>query len=152
MALELYKKRRVFSETPEPKTATGKAQRRGNPVFVVQEHRARQLHYDFRLEVAGVMKSWVVPKGMPEKAGEKKLAIQTEDHPLEYANFSGKIPEGLYGAGTVKIWDSGKYVPEKMKASEIIAELRGRKLKGKYVLIKTRFSKNRWLLFRKKTA
>ncbi len=149
MSLERYRKKREFSKTPEPEPKPEHAAGKYNPIFVVQEHHARRLHYDFRLEVGGVLKSWAVPKGVPLH-GERRLAVQTEDHPLEYAKFHGKIPEGLYGAGTVKIWDSGKYVPEKIKPREIIVELRGKKLKGKYVLIKTKFAKNSWLLFRKK--
>lgn len=148
MGLEKYKKRRGFSITQEPAARAAKKTAH-NPVFVVQEHRARQLHYDFRLEVGGVLKSWAVPKGVP-LSGEKRLALQTEDHPVEYAKFSGSIPEGLYGAGTVKIWDKGKYIPESMRKDKIVFELFGKKMKGKYVLIKTKFSKNSWLLFRKK--
>jgi DNA ligase D-like protein (predicted 3'-phosphoesterase) len=149
MKLGQYRKKRGFIKTAEPKPETRKAKPKRNPAFVVQEHHARNLHYDFRLEINGVLKSWAVPKGVP-LSGEKRLAIQTEDHPIEYAKFSGTIPEGLYGAGVVKIWDRGKFVPEKIKDREIIVELRGKKLKGKYVLIKTKFSKNSWLLFRKK--
>ncbi len=150
MKLGQYRKRRNFSKTHEPKG--GKGKQKSNPIFVVQEHHARNLHYDFRLEIKGVLKSWAVPKGAPEKTGIKRLAVQTEDHPIEYAKFSGTIPEGLYGAGVVKIWDRGKYVPEKLSEKEIIVELRGKKLKGKYVLIKTKFSKNSWLLFRKNNS
>lgn len=146
MALEQYKKRRIFSHTREPKGEKGK---KHNPIFVVQEHHARNLHYDFRLEVNGVLKSWAVPKGVP-LSGEKRLAIQTEDHPIEYAKFHGAIPEGLYGAGVVKIWDRGKYVPESIRKDKIVFDLFGKKLKGKYILIKTKFSKNSWLLFKKK--
>jgi|GEM_PF-1038246 len=162
---KLFVEKRNFSITREPKGGKGKPKHK--PIFVVQEHRARSLHYDFRLEIGGVLKSWAVPKGVPF-SGEKRLAIRTEDHPIEYAKctkseafrhakkskifcaFSGIIPEGLYGAGVVKIWDRGKFVPEKISEKEIIIELRGRKLKGKYVLIKTKFSKNSWLIFRKK--
>lgn len=168
MTLGQYRKRQNFSKSPEPKSnAAIKENTSRSPIFVVQEHRARNLHYDFRLEIGGVLKSWAVPKGVL-LSNEKRLAIQTEDHPIEYAKFFGTIPEGLYGAGTVKIWDSGKFVPEKIKDKEIIVELFGKKMKGKYVLIKTKstkskafrdaekqkvfraFSKNSWLLFRKK--
>jgi len=165
MALEQCRKRRIFSKMREPKGGKEKSKR--VPIFVVQEHHARNLHYDFRLEIGGVLKSWAVPKGVP-LSGEKRLAIRTEDHPIEYAKctksgafrhakkskifcaFHGTIPEGLYGAGTVKIWDSGKYVPESVHRDKIVFELRGKKLKGKYVLVKTKFAKNSWLLFRKK--
>lgn len=147
MKLEQYRKKRDFSVTREPKG--GKAKPKRSPVFVVQEHHARNLHYDFRLEVDGVLKSWAVPKGVP-LSGEKRLAIRTEDHPIEYAKFFGTIPEGLYGAGVVKIWDSGKYVPESVHRDKLVFELFGKRLKGKYVLVKTKFAKNSWLLFRKK--
>lgn len=169
MALGQYRKRRNFSRTREPKGGVaGKENTSRKPVFVVQEHRARQLHYDFRLEINGVLKSWAVPKEIPRTAGVKRLAVQTENHPVEYAKFSGRIPEGLYGAGTVKIWDKGKYIPESIHRDKIVLELFGRKLKGKYILVKTKstksgafrdaekpkvfraFAKNSWLIFRKK--
>ncbi len=149
MRLEQYKKKRKLSMTPEPRPKIGKEKPKHNLIFVVQEHHARNLHYDFRLEIGGVLKSWAVPKGIP-LSGEKRLAIRTEDHPIEYAKFFGTIPEGLYGAGTVKIWDKGKYIPESVHKDKIVFELFGKKLKGKYVLIKTKFSKKSWLLFRKK--
>lgn len=122
------------------------------PVFVVQEHHATRLHWDFRLEVEGVLKSWAVPKEPPLEAGVKRLAIEVQNHPLEYADFEGTIPEGQYGAGTVKIWDKGTYVPEKISEKEILVELHGKKMNGKYVLLKAHFqgAKNSWLLFRKK--
>ena len=122
------------------------------PLFVVQEHHATHLHWDFRLEVEGVLKSWAVPKEPPLEAGVKRLAIEVQDHSLEYADFEGTIPEGQYGAGTVKIWDKGTYVPEKISENEILVELRGKRMRGNYVLVKTHFqgAKNSWLLFRKK--
>lgn len=149
MRLEQYKRKRKLSLTPEPKPKIGKEKPSRNLIFVVQEHHASHLHYDFRLEMKGVLKSWAVPKGVPT-SGEKRLAIQTEDHPVEYAKFSGTIPEGLYGAGIVKIWDKGKYIPESVHKDKIVFELRGKKLKGMYVLVKTKFSKKSWLLFKKK--
>lgn len=146
MPLEDYKRKRDFSKTIEPR---GEVKDSNENVFVVQEHHATHLHYDFRLEVQGVLKSWAVPKGVPRKPGVKRLAVATEDHPLDYAAFEGEIPEGEYGAGVVKIWDRGSYIPEKITDREIIVELRGEKLKGKYVLIRLKDGKN-WLLFKKK--
>ena len=121
-------------------------------IFVVHEHHATRLHWDFRLEVEGVLKSWAVPKEPPLEAGVKHLAIEVQDHSLEYADFEGTIPEGQYGAGTVKIWDKGTYVPEKISEKEILVELCGKKMMGKYVLLKTHFkgAKNSWLLFKRK--
>ena len=115
-------------------------------IFVVQKHWATHLHYDFRLEMNGVLKSWAVPKGIPMKRGIKRLAVQTEDHPLSYANFEGVIPKGFYGAGKVKIWDKGKYKLIKKSKDEIIFELHGKKLIGRYVLV--RMKGNNWLIFK----
>ncbi len=147
MALEEYHKLRDFSKSPEPKSGGKTA---GN-IFVVHEHDASHLHYDLRLSIGGVLRSFAVPKEPPEKEGIKRLAIQTEDHPLEYADFEGVIPEGMYGAGTVRIWDKGEFVLEKDDGKELLFELKGRKLTGKYALIKTRFrGKDSWLLFKRK--
>ena len=121
------------------------------PIFVVQKHDASHLHYDFRLEENGVLKSWAVPKGIPSKAGVKNLAIQVDDHDLEYADFEGEIPEGHYGAGKVEIWDKGTYEMESRKKDKIVFHLHGKKLEGRYTLL--RFKKageNNWLLFKAK--
>ncbi len=118
-------------------------------IFVIQKHHASHLHYDLRLEKDGVLKSWAVPKEPPKEIGIKRLAVQVEDHPLDYANFEGEIPEGSYGAGLVEIWDKGYYIPSKFEASEIIFELKGGKLKGTYCLIKLKRQQKNWLFFRK---
>lgn len=146
--LSEYRKMRDFSKTPEPKGSKSKGT--GN-IFVVHEHDATHLHYDLRLEMGGVLRSWAVPKEPPETEGVKRLAIQTEDHPLEYADFEGAIPEGMYGAGKVRIWDKGEFVVEIEKDDELLFELKGNKLKGKYALIKTNFKgKESWLFFKRK--
>lgn len=123
------------------------------PIFVIHKHNATQLHYDLRLEKGGVLLSWAVPKEPPRVQGIKRLAIHVEDHKLEYANFEGEIPEGLYGAGDVRIWDKGHYIPIKSESRELIFELKGAKLKGVYCLIKLKpklpKDKN-WLFFKKK--
>lgn len=154
MALEKYKGKRDFTKTPEPEGDTlPSAQSR----FVVQEHNASQLHWDLRLEMAEspdsdtiVLKSWAVPKGIPKEINEKKLAVGVEDHPVDYIDFEGDIPEGSYGAGTVRIWDKGKY--ELLKRDEKVIEvtLRGDKLDGRYSLVKTHGygGRNTWLLIK----
>src|SRR2546429_7358084 len=106
-ALKKYNQKRDFRSTPEPRGRIGRARR--EPRFVVQKHRASTLHYDFRLEADGVLKSWAVPKGPPRTAAERRLAVPTEDHPLSYIDFDGAIPAGEYGAGTVEGWDTGTY-------------------------------------------
>jgi len=118
------------------------------PQFVIQEHRSKKLHYDFRLEMEGALKSWAVPKVPPKKPGLKRLAIQVEDHDLDYINFEGEIEEGSYGAGRVKIWDLGTYEIESLKAAKIVFLLRGKKLTGRYTLVKMKWGDNQWLLFK----
>jgi bifunctional non-homologous end joining protein LigD len=151
MALTEYKKKRKFDKTPEPgpkekRTRTGR-------MFVIQKHRATQLHYDFRLEVDGVLKSWAVPKGPSLDPSVKRLAMQVEDHPVDYAKFEGVIPEGEYGGGTVMVWDYGTYKPENatdvsqaLKRGELKFSLNGKKLKGSWVLVRTR--ERQWLLLK----
>jgi len=121
------------------------------PKFVVQEHKARNLHWDFRLEMDRVLKSWAVPKQPPLVQGIKRLAVQVEDHALSYINFEGEIAEG-YGAGTVKIWDSGTYDLESKHAEKIVIVLHGKKLKGRYCLVKFKKEgmKKNWLFFKLK--
>lgn len=149
-----YRKKRKFTETSEPR---GKSRARSSDRFVVQEHHARRLHYDFRLEIDGVLKSWAVPKGPSLNPADKRLAVQTEDHPLEYGSFHGTIPAGNYGAGEVKIWDSGTFEPEgQLSASEQLRRgelkfiLHGEKLKGSFVLVKLRRNESGrdWLLIK----
>ncbi|MBU7013336.1 MAG: 3'-phosphoesterase [Theionarchaea archaeon] len=145
MSLEEHKRKRDFRKTPEP---LGNSARRGN-TYVIQRHEASHLHYDLRLEKEGVLKSWAIPKEPPLVSGVRRLAVQTEDHPVAYATFQGTITEGEYGAGTVVIWDSGTYITEKWEEKEIVINIMGEKLKGLYCLIAFRPDKN-WLFFRKK--
>jgi DNA ligase D-like protein (predicted ligase)/DNA ligase D-like protein (predicted 3'-phosphoesterase) len=146
--LDEYHRKRNFKKTNEP--TVGDKSGTGNN-YVVQKHHATSLHYDLRLERDGVLVSWAVPKGIPTKPGNRRLAIQTEDHPLEYGAFEGTIPKGQYGAGTVEIWDRGFYVPVKWMQDKIEVVIAGECIKGRYELI--RFNKageKKWLLFKKK--
>lgn len=162
MALKEYKKKRSFSDTPEPKggkPSTGVLQ------FVVQKHAASRLHYDFRLEMEGVLKSWAIPKGPSLNPADKRLAMQVEDHPFDYKDFEGIIPAGNYGAGTVMVWDEGTYEPleatdeekatqdrvlrKELRAGSLKFRLNGKKLKGEFALVKTRGrGDNSWLLIK----
>ena len=119
--------------------------------FVVQEHWASHHHFDFRLEMDGVLKSWAVPKGPPETKGVKRLAMAVDDHDLEYGTFEGEIPEGQYGAGKVSIWDNGTYDLKLRKPDEIAFELHGRRLQGEYALVLMKKERDRqlWLLFKR---
>ncbi len=146
MALEKYWAKRKFTRTPEPK---GKVLKTGMSRFVVHEHWASHHHFDFRLEMDGVLKSWAVPKEIPQEAGIKRLAVQVEDHPIDYINFEGEIPEGSYGAGTVKIFDRGEYELIERTKNTISFILKGKKLKGSYSLIKFK-GPNQWLLIKEK--
>lgn len=149
-----YESKRDFRSTPEPKG--GKRKPGKEPIFVIQKHDASQLHYDFRLEVDGTLKSWAVPKGPSTDPSEKRLAVVTEDHPLDYADFEGVIPEDEYGAGTVLIWDRGPYenITEKdgetvpaadaLKNGHLLFRLKGEKLKGGYAL--QHMDGDNWLL------
>ena len=118
------------------------------PIFVVQEHHATHLHWDLRLEMNKILKSWAVPKQPPLKKGIKRLAVQVSDHALSYAKFQGTIPKGMYGAGKVKIWDKGTYEFVDKKKNKLIVNFKGKKLKGEYVLLLFRPPKN-WLFFKK---
>jgi len=175
--LSTYKKKRNFVKTPEPKpndarsassnleldkrfSATLKKKYKKKalgkrPIYVIHKHAARRLHWDLRLEMNGVLVSWAIPKEPPKETGVRRLAVETEDHPLEYSLFHGSIPKGNYGAGKVEIWDRGTYKADKCREGEIIFAIKGKKLKGNYVLIKLkptpRFpGKKNWLFFKKK--
>jgi bifunctional non-homologous end joining protein LigD len=146
--LQEYHAKRDFNVTSEP---AGGGKTGESPVFVVQEHHARRLHYDLRLEKDGVLKSWAVPKGVPESTDEKRLAVETEDHPLGYANFEGEIPKGQYGAGTVKIWDKGVYETKVWNEKMVEVTLEGERLKGRYVLVRLKKAGEKdWLLLKGK--
>ncbi|TDO07706.1 MULTISPECIES: DNA polymerase ligase N-terminal domain-containing protein [Halomonas] len=152
-----YRDKRDPRRTPEPREEGREGDR---PCFVIQQHAASSLHYDFRLEVDGVLKSWAVPKGPSTDPRDKRLAIPTEDHPLAYADFEGVIPEGEYGAGTVLIWDRGHYrhlkegdnrssVAEQLEDGHVSVWLEGTKLRGGYALIRTRLAQDEgWLLMK----
>ena len=154
-SLSTYRAKRDFAKTPEPSGAapggTAAARR-----FVVQRHRARRLHYDFRLELDGVLVSWAVPKGPTLDAGVRRGAFHVEDHPLEYFDFEGVIPAGEYGGGDVIVWDAGTWLPYKtddpqheLASGELHAELHGTKLRGRFVIVRTNVDKDEWLLLHK---
>ena len=145
-SLQEYFSKRDFNATPEP---MGSVKVTVGRVFVVQEHHARRLHYDLRLEKEGVLKSWAMPKGIPTRPGEKRLAVETEDHPLEYSQFEGTIPEGHYGAGTVKIWDKGEYETKLWSEDKIEFFAVGERLNGRYVLVRLKKADSKdWLLLK----
>lgn len=159
MPLNEYRKKRDFTISPEP-SGEKRAPRAGKSslVYVVQKHRASHLHYDFRLEHGGTLLSWAIPKGPSLDPSVKRLAMQVEDHPIDYANFEGVIPEGEYGGGTVMVWDKGTWTPESPDVSAALQKgdfkftLHGKKLKGSWVLVRTRgfgsSTKTSWLLIK----
>ncbi len=138
MILTKYKSKRDLKKTSEPKAVEKKSPGK-KTIFVVHDHRASHHHWDLRLEMNKVLKSWAVPKIPPTAKGIKRLAIHVEDHPLDYAKFEGTIPEGNYGAGKVKIWDKGTYELQSKDSKKIEIKFNGKKLKGNYVLIKTNY-------------
>jgi len=146
MGLKEYWKKRDFEKTSEPKSDEKTSE--GN-IYVVQKHQARRLHYDLRLEMDGVLKSWAIPKEPPAESGVKRLAVEVEDHPVNYANFEGTIPEDQYGAGTVEIWDKGQYVLKERDEDKLVFEIKGNKLRGDYCLVRFKGKEN-WLFFKKK--
>lgn len=161
-ALEKYKQKRNFTETSEPQGKKKSSEKELR--FVVQRHSASRLHYDFRLEMAGVLKSWAVPKGPSLNPADKRLAMMVEDHPYDYRTFEGTIPKGNYGAGEVEIWDEGTYEPlqkqsrkkdetvllEELKAGSLKFILQGKKLKGEFALVRLKSAEqeNAWLLIK----
>ena len=157
MALEEYKKKRNFRRTAEPAGKPVPKKVKGASRFVIQKHAARRLHYDFRLEMEGVLKSWALPKGLPWKRGEKHLAVEVEDHPIEYEDFEGVIPEGQYGGGTVMVWDRGTYYVygeqplKSLREGKLHLLLDGKKAKSEWTLVRIRGrdgEKNQWLILK----
>jgi bifunctional non-homologous end joining protein LigD len=168
MSLQKYRRKRHFAATPEPPGAElrprggehgAEAPRRLR--YVIHKHRARTLHYDFRLQWKGVLLSWAVPKGPSTDPGTRRLAVRVEDHPLDYAKFEGRIPEGEYGAGTVVIWDEGVWRPDDpnvdaaLRRGELRFTLEGRRLKGAWVLVRTGLGvagrpRQAWLLIKRR--
>jgi bifunctional non-homologous end joining protein LigD len=159
MALNEYRKKRHFGISPEPSgEKTAPKNPKSSLIYVVQKHRATQLHYDFRLEFRGTLLSWAVPKGPSLDPSVKRLAMQVEDHPVEYASFEGVIPEGEYGGGTVMVWDTGTWSAESpdvaaaLEKGDLKFALHGKKLKGSWVLVRTRgfgsSTKTSWLLIK----
>lgn len=157
MSLNEYNEKRNFKKTPEPSGVIGDIlQRRNKRIlrFVIQKHNASRLHYDFRLETRdGVLLSWAVPKGPSLDPRQKRLAVETEDHPLDYIDFEGVIPEGNYGAGTVIVWDTGTYTTERdirqqFRDGKISFRLSGTKIKGSFALIRIRQRNKQWLLIK----
>lgn len=150
MPLKEYHKKRNFKVTAEP---YGRAGRRTRGIYMIQKHAASHLHYDFRLELAGFLKSWAIPKGPSLDPHIKRLAVHVEDHPIQYATFQGTIPKGHYGGGTVMLWDQGKWecldanANLAYKKGNMTIELHGKRLRGKWKLVRTRIPKN-WLLIK----
>ena len=163
-SLKTYRKKRNFRHTPEPKgKSTGGRSKK--PIFVIQKHAARQLHYDFRLQLGRALKSWAVPKGPSLNPSDKRMAVEVEDHPLGYAKFEGVIPKGEYGAGTVMIWDKGSYrnvtkknnkevpITRALRNGHLTIELDGEKIEGRYALSRiVKGKKPCWLLVKVKDA
>ena len=152
MSIKEYKKKRNFGKTQEPEESRSIRGSKGL-LYAIQRHDASHLHFDLRLEEDDVLKSWAIPKSPPQEEGIKRLAIQTEDHPLGYEDFEGTIPEGQYGAGKVETWDRGEYVLLEKTSSKRIIEIRGKKLLGRYCLIKLKAKEQEdknWLFFKLK--
>jgi bifunctional non-homologous end joining protein LigD len=154
MSLRRYSEKRDFSKTPEPKSGRLAKLKSGARRFVIQKHEASHLHYDFRLEIGGTLKSWAVPKGVPFTKGEKRLAMHVEDHPVSYRDFEGVIPKGQYGGGTVMVWDYGTFQTESRTPAKDLAGgklhfvLQGKKLSGEWYLVRLKKGDKQWLLIR----
>jgi bifunctional non-homologous end joining protein LigD len=154
MSLRRYTEKRDFSKTPEPKSGSSTKLKSGLRRFVIQKHEASHLHYDFRLEIGGALKSWAVPKGIPFAKGEKRLAMHVEDHPISYRDFEGVIPKGQYGGGTVMVWDYGTFqtqsqTPAKdLDGGKLHFILHGKKLSGEWYLVRLKKDEKQWLLIR----
>src|ERR1044071_9938123 len=131
--LSEYERKRDFEATPEP-APKRRRRKKGSLRFVVQQHSARRLHWDLRLEHEGVAASWAIPNGIPDDPSQNRKAVHTEDHPLEYLEFEGEIPEGEYGAGTMKIWDHGTYELEKWEPEKVMVRFEGERVRGRYAL------------------
>jgi bifunctional non-homologous end joining protein LigD len=147
-ALGEYERKRDFGVTEEPAPKKGRRRKKGPPRFVVQEHSARRLHWDLRLEHEGVAASWAIPNGIPTDPEENRKAVHTEDHPLEYLEFEGEIPAGEYGAGTMRVWDRGTYEVEKWEPGKIIVSFAGERLAGRYALFRAGKSEKDWMIHR----
>lgn len=145
-----YERKRDFGKTSEPARSSSKPRRKKKdaPRFVVQEHSARRLHWDLRLEHEGVAASWAIPNGIPETPEENRKAVHTEDHPLEYLSWEGEIPKGEYGAGTMRIWDAGTYELEKWEAGKVMVDFHGEKVQGRYALFRAGKSEKDWMIHR----
>src|SRR6187399_2036882 len=153
-SLAAYRAKRSADTSPEP---VGRVSSNHGRLFVVHKHAARQLHFDLRLEMDGVLRSWAVPKGPSYDMNDKRYAVKVEDHPIEYGNFEGVIPAGNYGAGGVIVWDRGEWVPledwrEGMVKGKLLFELRGYKLHGKWTLVKIKKSEKEWLFIKERDA
>jgi bifunctional non-homologous end joining protein LigD len=154
MSLRRYSEKRDFSKTPEPKSGSSAKLKSGVRRFVIQKHEASHLHYDFRLEIGGALKSWAVPKGVPFAKGEKRLAMHVEDHPISYRDFEGVIPKGQYGGGTVMVWDYGTFQTQSQTPAKDLAGgklhfiLQGKKLSGEWYLVRLKKDDKQWLLIR----
>ncbi|MDU0295222.1 DNA polymerase ligase N-terminal domain-containing protein, partial [Saccharothrix longispora] len=145
--LSEYRRKRVPGRTPEPVSAEGAVlPRGGDDTFVIQEHHASSLHWDVRLERGGVLVSWAVPKGLPSEPGTIRLAVRTEDHPLEYASFSGVIPKGEYGAGRMVVWDRGRYEVVKWSDREVDVVLHGSRVEGEFVFFRRSGGGKDWMV------